>query len=87
MDIEFDRDKNKRNVNLRGISFDLVKNFDFVSAIEVKQMIDGEIRYFALGYISKRLYALVYTLRGSKLRVISLRKANQREVNKYEQNT
>jgi len=30
-----------------------------------------------------RLYHLTFTLRGDRIRVISLRKANRREVNKY----
>ena len=61
--------------------------FDFENALEIEQVIDGKVRYFALGHIGSRLYALVYTLRGDALRVISLRKANKREVKRYEQTT
>lgn len=45
-----------------------------------------EVRYCALGYINSRLYALVFTETALGIRVISLRKANKREVKKYEQN-
>lgn len=85
MKIEYDPSKNQRNIEVRGLSFELVHNFDFDNVIETVQIVDGETRYFVLGYIHQRLYALVYTLRGDALRVISLRKANPREVKRYEQ--
>ena len=85
MKIEFDQQKNQRNIELRGIDFTLAYEFDYENALEVEQIIDGERRFFALGYIGLRLYALVYTLRDHTVRVISLRKANKREVKHYEQ--
>ena len=36
-----------------------------------------------MGYIGSRLHVVVYTMRGTRRRVISLRKANSREVRKY----
>ena len=85
MKIEYDPRKNERNIELRGISFDKAALFDFDNALEVEQVIYNEIRYFSLGEIEGRLHALVYTLRGDSVRVISLRKANAREVRLYEQ--
>ena len=41
---------------------------------------DGETRYAALGPIEGRLHCVCFTVRGNKLRIISLRKANEREV-------
>jgi uncharacterized DUF497 family protein len=40
----------------------------------------GETRYAALGPIEGRLHCVCFTIRGNKLRIISLRKANEREV-------
>lgn len=85
MKIDYDPNKQQRNIELRGISFELAYEFDFDTALEATQKVNGEVRYFALGYIRNRLYALVYTLRGEAIRIISLRKANAREVKKYEQ--
>ncbi len=86
MEIEFNAAaKNQRNIELRGLSFDLAAGFDFEGAIEVEQVVEGEHRYFALGFIGARLHALVYTLRGEVVRIVSLRKANKREVRRYEQ--
>lgn len=47
----------------------------------------GEIRYQLIGRVEGRLYVLVFTPRQEVLRVISARKANQREVKQYENRT
>ena len=46
----------------------------------------GEPRYRLLGMIDGRVYVVVYTLRGSAIRIISARKANGKEVGDYEHN-
>jgi uncharacterized protein len=43
----------------------------------------GESRRLTLGNIEGRLYAVSYTLRGEAIRLISARKANDREQRKY----
>lgn len=45
----------------------------------------GESRMVAIGYIGLRLYVVVYADRDGSRRVISLRKANKREVDFYAQ--
>ncbi len=45
----------------------------------------GERRYRVLGFIGGRLHAVVFTPRAGKVHVISLRKANSREVKQHEQ--
>lgn len=47
----------------------------------------GEVRMIALGAIGKRLHCVVYVDREEGRRVISLRKANQKEFDKYETTT
>lgn len=70
----------------RGLAFSLVKDeFDWLTAavIEDTRRDYGERRYRALGFIGARLHAVVYTPRATALQVISLRKANRREVRRY----
>ena len=43
----------------------------------------GEDRIAGLGYIGDRLFYVVFVARGEVRRIISLRKANQREVKRY----
>jgi uncharacterized DUF497 family protein len=47
----------------------------------------GEVRMIALGVIGARLYCVVFVDREDTRRIISLRKANQKEFDKYEKNT
>jgi uncharacterized DUF497 family protein len=41
-------------------------------------------RYQLVGRKGKRLFVLVYALRGDVIRIISARKANAREIKRYE---
>ncbi|HSO45058.1 MAG TPA: BrnT family toxin, partial [Rhodoferax sp.] len=47
----------------------------------------GEERYQLMGMIEKRLFIVIYTPRRDAMRVISARKANQREIKYYEDST
>jgi uncharacterized protein len=47
----------------------------------------GEDRYQLLGAADQRIFHVVYTLRGTRIRIISARKANKREVKFYEDST
>jgi uncharacterized protein len=82
--LEFDPAKNERNVKERGISFALSAEFDWTTALVLRSDRTGEARYMAVGEIEGRLHVLVYTKRGQALRIISLRRANSREVKRYE---
>lgn len=86
MQLGFDPAKNERNVQERGLEFALVAELDWTSAMidEDTRQAYGERRFRVLGYIRERLYALVFTPRAGKLHIISLRKANVREVKRHE---
>ena len=85
MQISYGPVKNARNIRIRGLSFDDASNFDFKTAlIEIDNRIEyGETRYVALGTLAKRLHVLCFTETATGIRVISFRKANLREVNRY----
>jgi len=85
MYIEYDETKNADNVERRGLSFELVRQFEWLGAhIEPDTRRDyGEPRFLVTGFIGERLYRMVFTPRGDKVRVISLRRANQRERKRY----
>lgn len=87
MNIEFDEAKSERNARERGLPFELAERFDFDTALirpDIRRDY-GESRYQAFGLIDNRLYFLAFSLRGDAVRIISLRKANAREVRFYEQ--
>ena len=85
--ISFDPAKSQKNEVERGLPFWLVASMAWDSAlIEMDTRKDyGENRYRVLGLIDGRLHAMVFTPRADKVHVISLRKANAREVRTYEQ--
>lgn len=89
MDIEFDPSKSEQNEADRGLSFTLVEDFDFTTALVAQDDREdyGEDRFIALGFIGARLHVVVYTMRGEVLRVISFRKANDKEIERYDQAT
>jgi len=84
--IEFDPAKNVRNIAERGISFERVEDFEWETAVIVRDSrrdYNKETRFRAMGMIGERLHAMVFTPRGDGIRVISLRKANRREERMY----
>lgn len=85
MEITFDPQKSERNRRERGLGFEMVADFNFKSAVFANDTRRdyGEVRTRALGFIGETLYALVFTMRGSALRVISLRRANRKERERY----
>jgi uncharacterized DUF497 family protein len=86
MDVSFDSAKSEKTLRERGISFEFAAGFEWVSALIVEDFRRdyGERRFQALGLIENRLHMLVFTPRANKAHVISLRKANEREIKRYE---
>ena len=81
MEITYDQSKNAKNIQERNISFEEVAEFDFETAkfsIDVRKNY-GEIRRRAICFLNTRLHALVFLETTKGIRVISFRKANNRE--------
>lgn len=89
MQLSFDPDKNKRNIQERELDFNLAAELDWGTALidEDTRQDYGKRRYRVLGCIGERLCALIFTPRAGTVHVISLRKANAREVKHYGKTT
>lgn len=83
MEITYDPIKNERNIRERGLPFDRAAEFDFAKAVYLTEMRKGEKRRVAVGYLDKRLHVLCYVPRPDGIRVISFRKANEREAKRH----
>ncbi|MBN1183200.1 MAG: BrnT family toxin [Bacteroidales bacterium] len=87
--MQYEWDENKRIANLErhDVDFSEAVKFEWDTAIEtIDDRFDyGETRWVTIGFINRKLHVMVYTIRGSKIRIISLRKANSRESNYYEE--
>jgi uncharacterized DUF497 family protein len=90
MDFEWDLAKSN--------SCQISRNFDFAYVVSIfkdptllveqDQRWDyGEERFRALGLIDKKVFAVVFTRRFRAIRIISARRANSREVKRYEKNS
>jgi hypothetical protein len=84
--IEFDSDKRNKTLSARGL--------DFARAGEVfakRHLTDEdcredymEQRYITAGTLDERIVIVVWTPRGEARRIISMRKANEREQSRYQ---
>jgi uncharacterized protein len=86
MKLSYDSAKNDSNIAKHGLSLSEVKLLDWDTAIS---WIDcrkdyGEERHAAPALIKQRLYCVIYVELKTGKKIISLRKANIREVEKYE---
>ena len=81
MQIAFDLAKNERNIRERGLPFKAAAEFEFETAqVHADARHDyGETRYVAIGNLRGRLHVLCFTETPDGIRVVSFRKANDRE--------
>jgi uncharacterized DUF497 family protein len=85
MNIQFDQAKDAKNTQKHGVSLAAAEGFEWMDAVTwPDQRQDyGEERIAGIGYIGDRLFYVVFVARDEERRIISLRKANQREVKRY----
>ena len=85
MHYEFDPVKDDSNFSKHGLRLSEVDDFDWETALilEDRRQAYAEPWFEAKGYVGERLCVMVFCLRASAVRVISLRKANLREVKSY----
>jgi uncharacterized DUF497 family protein len=85
MHYEFDPTKDEGNLGKHGVSLTEADGFEWEAAVvrEDTRKQYAERRFEAKGYIGDRLHVMVFCLRDDAVRIISLRKANPREVKSY----
>jgi uncharacterized DUF497 family protein len=86
---EWDEQKAERNQSKHSVSFEFAtRAFDDENRVTVidNRRDYGETRYITLAKIDNRLYVVAFTLRSSIIRLISARKANNKEAKRYENN-
>ena len=85
MKVSYDFAKSERNVRERSLSFERARDFEFETAKfwEDDRQEYPETRYVALGYLDDRLHVLMFIETEDGIRVISFRRANDRERKKH----
>jgi len=86
VDLEWDEEKRQDALLNRGLDFADVSNIDLRSIITKPDLrYDyGEPSFSSFGLLDGSLINFVWTPRGSRIRIISMRKANDRERKSYQ---
>jgi uncharacterized DUF497 family protein len=85
MAFEWDERKRASNLAKHGVDFRRMEALFESRLVEIEddRQDYGETRFTVFGEIEGRVYAVVYTWRGSNRRIISARRANGREQKDY----
>ena len=85
MEIEFDPEKRLRTLLERGL--DMAHAFRVFETVhttaEDNRIIYDGTRLITVGYLNDRMVVVVWSMRAGARRIISLRKANEREKEKF----
>ncbi|MCL2011296.1 MAG: BrnT family toxin [Cystobacterineae bacterium] len=87
MDFDFDPQKSARNKIKHGIDFkEAFAVWDDENLIVLRSKYLEEERFLAIGRVYNKSWAVVFTQRGDKIRIISARRSRGEEVAYYEEN-
>ena len=85
MEFEFDAEKSQNNKQKHGIDFYEAQTlWDDPDLIEIPVKTSDEPRFLVIGKVAEKHWSGVITYRGEKIRIISVRRSRQEEVNIYE---
>jgi len=83
--IAFDPDKDAINIAKHGLSLADFAGFDRQPTVSIDDRFDyGETRFQARGRINGRGYCVIFTFTESGTRLISFRRAHEKEMKRYE---
>ena len=85
MEIEFDPAKRVQTLDERGVDFrDAALVFAGLKVTFADDRFDyGEVRWITVGFLHGRMVIVVWTERAQRCRIISMRKANDKEQEVY----
>jgi len=85
MEFEFDAEKSQNNKQKHGIDFYEAQTlWNDLDLIEIPVKTSDEPRFLVIGKIAGKHWSVVITYRGEKIRIISMRRSRQEEVDIYE---
>jgi uncharacterized DUF497 family protein len=85
MEFEFDPAKSEGNRKKHGIGFvDAQALWDDPDFVEIPVTTAGARRFLVIGKISAKHWSAIMTWRGNRIRIISVRRSRQEEIEIYE---
>ena len=85
MNFEFDPKKSDSNKNKHGIDFIEAQDlWDDLDLLEIPAKTTDEVRFLVIGKIDEKPWAGIITYRNDNIRIISVRRARNEEIELYE---
>lgn len=85
MNFEFDPEKSDANIIKHGIDFiDAQELWDDIDLLEIPAKTTDEPRFLVIGMIGEKHWTGIITYRGDSIRIISVRRARDEEIELYE---
>ena len=85
MEFEFDPGKSNQNKTKHGIDFVAAQAlWDDMDLLEVPARTEDEPRFLIVGRIGKKHWSAVITYREERVRIISVRRSREKEIELYE---
>ena len=85
MDFEFDPEKSEANAKKHGIDFESAQLlWDDPDRLQVPARTQGEVRFMLIGRIGGKHWSAICTMRGDRIRIVSVRRSRKGEVDGYE---
>jgi len=87
MEFEYDINKSKTNQEKHGLNFEEAKAIWLADNVVIPAITRGEKRFMIIGRIDQDAYSCVFALRKKRIRIISCRKARDKERRIYHEKT
>ena len=85
MEFEYDLNKSLSNLEKHGIDFEDSKAlWNDQNALVFTSNRENEVRFLTIGMIREKHWSAISTLRGDKIRIISVRRSREKEIQLYE---
>ena len=85
MQFEYDPNKSQANLKKHGINFEKAQTiWNDENHIEIPARTIDETRFLVIGIVGSKYWSAVITYRGDNIRIISVRRSRDEEVDLYE---
>lgn len=82
---EYDEEKSKTNLKKHGIDFiEAQKLWEDPDLLEIPAKTQNEVRFLVIGKIEEKYWSGIITYRNENIRIISVRRSREEEIELYE---
>lgn len=85
MEFEFNPEKSAANLKKHGLSLKEAQRLWEVPTLVVRARVVGEERWMIIGWLGRKCYSCIFTIRAGTVRLISARRSHPREEQIYDE--